>query len=384
MARIPLAFLELTHNKGRLLTSVAGVAFAAVLMFLEMGFLNGMFDSQTYPVKVLNADLFLISKQKESVAPLFPFPKSRLQQAKMVEGVEAAYPIYMEDFRSTWKDYHKKKEHVILVWAFDPSDPVFLLPEVIEKLPELQRPYTALIDEKGKDLYGDKVAGAEGELSRNAVQLVGTFSIGPDFRIDGNLITSDRTFFKCFADPRQPENAASRVEFGLIKVKPGYDPRAVSAALNQALPDDVRVLTKQELIDQIISFWASSQPVGYVFGMGMFVGFIIGVTICYQVLYTDIMDHLPQYATLKAIGYSDGFLKKVVLQEAVILAVLGYFPGLLISRAAYGFIETASGIQMRLNFGRCLLVLVLTVIMCAVSGLIAVRKVIRSDPTEVF
>jgi putative ABC transport system permease protein len=335
---------------------------------------------------MMNADLFIMSKHKESVAPMYPFPKSRLEQAKGVEGVEAAYPVYMEDFRSLWKNPAQKKEHVILVFAYNPSDPVFLIPEVIEKQPELQRPYTALIDIRGKDLYGDRRAGVEGELSGHAIQLVGTFSMGPDFRIDGNLITSDRTFFKVFGNPISPGQAASRVELGLLKVKPGHDPRAVRDELNRLLGanDDVRVLTKQDFLDQIVHFWATSQPVGYVFGLGMFVGFVIGVTICYQVLYTDIMDHLPQYATLKAIGYSDGYLKKIVLQEAVILAVLGYFPGLLISQAAYGMIETASGIQMRLNFGRCLLVLVLTIIMCAVSGLIAVRKVIRSDPTEVF
>jgi putative ABC transport system permease protein len=382
MARVPLALLELTHNKPRLLVSIAGVAFASVLMFLEMGFLFGMFDSQTNVVKLMNADLFVVHRQKEAVVPKIPFPRRRLQQALGHPGVAAGYPVYVEDLRSVWKNPGQGKEHALLVYAFDPNDPVFLIPEVADRAQELLRPDTALIDSRGKDLYGTRGPGVEGELSRHAVRLIGTFPLGPDFRVDGNLIVSDRTFFKIFGDQRDP--AATSVEFGLLKVRPGHDPDDVRDDLNRTLPEDVQVMTKQEFIDQVIHYWATSQPVGYVFGMGMVVGFLIGVTICYQVLYTDIMDHLPQYATLKAIGYSDAYLKKVVLQEAVILGVLGYFPGLAVSLASYAAIQSVSGILMQLTVPRALLVFVMTIAMCAVSGLIAVRKVIRSDPTEVF
>src|SRR5262249_3621389 len=159
---------------------------------------------------------------------------------------------------------------------------------------------------------GNLEPGATAELTRHAVKVVGTFALGPDFRADGNIIVSARTFAKCFSEPRTGGAELSRVEFGLIRVGLGYDIAAVRDELVKALPDDVRVLTRQELADLVKKFWADSKPVGYVFGMGTFVGFLIGVTICYQILYTDIMDHLPQYATLKAIGYPNGYLVKIV------------------------------------------------------------------------
>src|SRR5207244_420830 len=112
----------------------------------------------------------------------------------------------------------------------------------------------------------------------------------------------------------------SKVDFGLVRLAPGAKVAEVQAALQQALPDDVKVMTKQELIDQVKDYWGNSKPVGYVFGLGTLVGFIIGVTICYQILYTDIMDHLPQFAALKAIGYDNRYLFKVVLQSALYLA----------------------------------------------------------------
>jgi putative ABC transport system permease protein len=202
--------------------------------------------------------------------------------------------------------------------------------------------------------------------------------------VDGNIIVSDRTFFKCVAEPSVSGTDAARVEFGLIRVAPGFKLASVQDELRKVLPDDVQVLTKQELSDRVRAFWADSKPVGYVFGMGTFVGFLIGVTICYQILFTGIVDHMPQYATLKAIGYTNGYLIKIVLQEALYLGAFGFFPGMLCSLGIYAVLESVSGIRMRLTSLRIAEIFVLTLLMCAVSAMIAIRKVINSDPAEVF
>src|SRR5262249_39553112 len=152
------------------------------------------------------------------------------------------------------------------------------------------------------------------------------------------MIVSDKTFLKCFANPVIGADER-KIEFGLLKLKAGADPWKVRNELRTTLEDDVQVMTKQEFIDQVIHYWATAQPVGYVFGMGMLVGFLIGVTICYQILFTDIMDHAPQYATLKAIGYSNGYLIRLVLWQATYLALMGFFPGLLASLAAYSLLQ---------------------------------------------
>jgi putative ABC transport system permease protein len=383
--RTPLAWRMLVHKKGRLLVSLAGVAFAATLMFVEMGFLNGLYDSQTHLIELFNADLVMINKQKEATIPRRPFPRTRLQQALGHPQVTAVYPVYLEDFDSAWKSWPLRRERGILVYGINPDDPVFLIPEVAAQAAGLKQPYTALADSEGwPNVVGPVAAGVEGELGHHAVRLIGTFPLGVDLNCDGSLLVSEQTFFKCFTDPRTGSSPFDHVEFGLIKVAPGADPAAVRDALRKWLPTDVAVMTKGQLVDQIKDYWATTQPVGFVFGLGTAVGFLIGVTICYQILYTDVMDHLPQFATLKAMGYSNRFLIGVTLQEGVYLGALGFLPGLAVAVGAYEAVHAFSRMLMFLTPGRIALVFVLTVLMCAFSGMLAIRRVIRADPAEVF
>src|SRR5262245_55682211 len=315
--RTPLAWRNFVNNKPRMLAAVGGVAFAVVLMFVEMGFLNGLYDSQSQVVKLFNADLLIVSAHKEAVVPKVTFPKKRLTQARAHPDVVGAYPLYVEELKALWKNSQTRRDYPILVFAIDPEDPVFDIPEVRAQADKLKVVDTALIDVYSKEFFGRLEEGTVAELARHRVKVVGTFPLGPDFRADGNVIVSTRTYFKCFSDPAAQQAGAaaprslpvvSKVEFGLLRLREGADLRAVQAALRAALPGDVQVLTKQEFIDQVKSFWGTSKPVGYVFGLGTFVGFIIGVTICYQILYTDINDRLAQYATLKAIGYDNSYM----------------------------------------------------------------------------
>jgi putative ABC transport system permease protein len=380
---IPLAWNNFVYNKARMLASVGGVAFAVVLMFVEMGFSNGLYDSETYFIKMMNADLFLVSRFKDAVVPKLPFPKQRVIQARAVPGVEGVYPVYVDEYRALLKNSRNGKEHPILIVGFNPDDPVWLVPEISRQASKLKVADTALIDTKSRDFYGDLKGGVDAELTRRRIKIVGTFPLGPDFRVDGNILVSDVTFTNSVT-PAGKAKEESRVEFGLVDVKPGHSLRTVRAALRRSLPEDVLILTKQELTDKVINFWANSKPIGFVFGTGTFVGFLIGVTICYQILFTDIVDHLPQYATLKAIGYSNLYLMKIVLQQAIYLGTIGFFPGLLCTLGIYSVLQSLSGILMQLNPQRIVAVFVLTLVMCSVSAAIAIRKVVSSDPAEVF
>jgi putative ABC transport system permease protein len=378
-----------------MLASVGGVTFAVVLMLVEMGFLNGLYDSQSEVVKKINADLLIVHAHKEAVVPKMPFPKKRLAQARAHPDILAAYPVYVEELHALWKNDVDHKDYPILVFGIDPGDPVFLIPEILEQEDGLKVADTALIDSRSKEFFGRLAPGTEAELSNHTIHVIGTFPLGSDFRIDGNVIVSSTTFFKCFdesgpntstpttADP-SALTVESKVEFGVLKVRPGADIHKVQRELQQELPDDVRVLTRDEFIDDVKSYWGTSKPVGYVFGLGMFVGFLIGVTICYQILYSDINDRLPQYATLKALGYSNRYLVSVVQGQAFYLSLFGFGPGLLCGFAIYKVLENVSGILMVLTPGRILLVFILTVAMCQVSALIAVRRVLNADPADVF
>jgi len=382
-SRIPIAWLSLVHRKSRLIASLGGVAFASLLMFLEMGFRNGLFDSQAYVAKMMNADLVIVHSQKEAIVPKLPFPRRRLVQAQGVRGVVAVYPLYVDEYHAGWKNDADGRDYPLLVYGMNPDDPVFLIPEVQQLAPSLKQPDTAIIDSKSRNFYGRLEAGRTAELARRRLRVIGTFPLGPDFRADGNVIVSDRTFFNTF-DAATGDDERSRVDFGLLKVAEGQDVLAVQRAVIEALPSDVHVLTKDEFVGLIINFWGTSKPVGYVFGLGMVVGFLIGVAICYQILYTDIVDNLPQFATLKAIGYHNRQLVWLVLEKAMYLGVLGFIPGLAISIAMYAFLQAYSGIRMELTILRTLLVMLATVAMCLVSAGIAIRRVVNSDPAEVF
>src|SRR5436305_513409 len=225
MARTPLAWRNFINNKPRMFASVGGVAFAVVLMFIEMGFLNGLYDSQIQVVKLLDADLFLVHAHKEAIVPRLPFSERNISRARGAHpDVVSVCPLYVEEFRALWKNKKDGKDYPILVYGFRPDDPVWLIPEVRAQAKKLNGGDYALIDSAGKDFYGDRRPDVRAELSRTQLTVVGTFPLGSDFRVDGNVLVSVKTFTKVF------NGSEDNVDFGLVKVKPGADINAVRRA----------------------------------------------------------------------------------------------------------------------------------------------------------
>ncbi len=162
------------------------------------------------------------------------------------------------------------------------------------------------------------------------------------------------------------------------------DVKAVIEKMRATLPQDVTIASKEEFIDFERKYWEESTAIGFIFTLGATMGFIVGIVIVYQILYTDVNDHLPEYATLKAMGYKDGYFLGVVFQEALILAILGYLPGLGISVVLYNLARTATTLPMYMTLTKVITVFAMTTIMCSVSGAIAVRKLQAADPADIF
>jgi putative ABC transport system permease protein len=385
-SRIPLAWLNLTHDRRRFLVSVAGITFAVVLMFMQIGFLNALVDGTVIVIRHLDADLIMTSATKYTFTTNDPFQRVRLVQAEGVPGVVSARPLYIEYRTSLWKNIEPDAgiPRHIRVLAFDPAYPAVLFPDVVEQAGKLQRIDTALIDLKSKAEFEPGKTGVGHELADHAVQVVGTFQLGTDFVNDGNLIISDRTFERIFPYEPAPDQTLENVEIGLIRLAPGADPEQAKKLLTERLGPDVTIMTRDEYKDMERRFWLAHAPIGFIFGMGTAIGFIVGMVICYQILSTDVADHLSEYATLKAIGYPNRALSAVVMQEAVILALLGFLPGLIGTAVLYAVLDKLTGLPMRLTLGRGSLILVLTVVMCIGSGFLALRKVQAADPAEVF
>jgi len=189
---------------------------------------------------------------------------------------------------------------------------------------------------------------------------------------------SDRTFVSLL------RGSAPGVDLGVVKVRPGDDPAAIQQALRKALPDTMAVFTKPELIEFERKFQAAISSAGPIFAMGTVVGFVVGMLISYQITYTDVADQLPQYATLKAIGYRTGYLLRVVLEQAALNALAGWVPAVLVSILLYRVIGKVALLPLHMTAKIVFVSLGLTLGMCLISAAIAVRRVATADPAEVF
>jgi putative ABC transport system permease protein len=385
--KIPLAWLQLSHEKIRLLVAIAGITFADILMFMQLGFRDALFDSAVKFHTSVQGDVFLISPQSTSLITMKTFPIRRLYQAKALDNVADINPIYI-DFR-IWKKPDPKPENRttrgIMVIGFNPaSDKLFGMPGVKENLGQIFKADTFLFDTKSREQFGDVKTWfnsgqkVETEVGSRRIKIGGLFNMGASFGADGNILSSDTNFI------RLTNRSKGLIDVGVVSLKPGSDPVATANKLRSILPKDAKVLTRAEFIDFERKYWQEGTAIGFIFTLGTVMGFIVGIVIVYQILYTDVADHLSEYATLKAMGYTDMYLLIVVFQEAVILAIIGFMPSMAAAVGLYTMTRNATSLPLLMTASRAVLVLTLTVIMCLVSGAIAVRKLRAADPADMF
>jgi putative ABC transport system permease protein len=383
LKKIPLAWHQLMKEKTRLLVAIAGISFADMLIFIQLGFNDSLYDSATQTQSLLQADLVMINRQFESLSTLQSFSRERLYQTLAYNGVSSVSSIYIG--RGEWKNPTTRIDRTILIWGIDPNAPSFAVPEIQQDAKRLQLLNTALFDRASRPEYGaiaetvEKQGSVEIQLNQQNIRTIGLFRIGASFAADGNVIVSNSTFLKLLADRK-----SNQIEIGLIQLKPGTNSETVKAQLTANLPNDVRVMTPQEFAEVEKYYWESQGAIGFIFGLGVVVGIIVGIVIVYQILYTDVANHLPEYATLKAMGYSDRYLLSVLIQESIILAILGYIPGFLISLGLYQVAAAAILMPIGMKVERAIFILAITFIMCSISGAIAMQKLRSADPADVF
>jgi putative ABC transport system permease protein len=378
--RVPLAWLNLVHEKSRLVVALAGVAFAVLLVFMNLGFLGALAKSASMFYEYMNAEVFLVSPQTLEVSSTTAFPRERLFQAKGLAGVDRVMPLYLAYLQ--WRNPETRESRAAFMFAINPDDPAFLLPIFQDPatIGILNRPDTVLFDLRSRPEYGPKTVGTTTEVSRRTITIGGQYELGGGFAADATVITSDQNFLRLSKIP------LSLVNMGLIKLEPGVDADAIAARLREILPKDVVVRTKAEMVANDSDYWIASTSTGFIFGMGVAVSCVVGVVIVYQILYTDISDHMKQYATLKAMGYRSGYLFNVVIQEAIILSILGYIPGFITAIGLYAFVAqaTSNALPVGMDLQRAIGVFILTVAMCIISALVSVRKVVTAEPVELF
>ena len=394
--RTPLAWLNVTNNLGRMMLSALGIGFAVVLMFSQIGFLNGLFDSAVEVLRLLDTDLVILSPARYTVPSEQRFEYGLIDRAKGVQGVQAAIPMYIDRSLAQARVIGHVSRSIRVI-GFPKDSKPFIDPEMNRLLEQLSDASMALVDRRSKDTYGfekrsvERLRAQAAELSGKQVLLRDWVRIGTDFVYDGTLLISEggvEYFFPGRAGSSTVETLRrpplSAVDLGLIRLEPHAHPERVAKDLQARLGSGIEVFTKKQLIAREIGFWARNTPIGIIFSIGTIMGLVIGVIICYQILFTDIQDHMAEYATLKAMGYGSGYFLRFVLSQAFYLCLFGFLPGWLVSWLLYQWLSEWTGLVMRLDTGRVLLVAALTLVMSGLSGILAVRKLWRSDPAALF
>jgi putative ABC transport system permease protein len=381
--RLPLGWLQLKHKPLRLIVALSGIAFAVLLIMMQLGFRSALFESAVRFHERFEYDIALFSPDSVFIVRPQPFSIRRLYQSLGFEGVEDVTPVYI--FPSVWKNPWNNQRRSIQTIGFNPDEPVLKTPGFLAAKSLVRQQDVVIFDEGARPEFGP-VGQAFGsgeavvtEINDREIEVVGLFRMGTSFGIDGTVITSDDNWLRLF-----PDRSRNEIQLGLIRLHDGSDSTRIRNELAEYLPDDVLVLTKQQFVQREKDYWNGATPIGYIFAFGAIMGFVVGAIIVYQILFADVSEHINEYATLRAMGYKNRFVSGIVLQQAAILAVLGYVPGVAIVYWLYGKAAAATSLPLYITQERAITVFLMTLSMCAISGLLAVRKVRRLDPAEVF
>jgi putative ABC transport system permease protein len=381
--RTPLGWLQLKKNKGRLLVAIAGIGFADLLMFAQLGIQAALFDSNTLLNRGVDADIVLRSAQYRNLNLANTLPRRRLYQVLDLPDVQSAEGLYVANV--VWKNPQTLRKTQLTLVGQNLERPAFTFDEVNRNLDQLKQPDTFLFDRNTRGDYAEVVAQVEKgqavktEIDRRTIQVSGLFSLGASFATDGTLITSQENFLRFF-----PQQGAGQITLGLIKIKPGSDLNQVLSQIKAILPVDTIASTKQEFVTFEQTYWEKNTPIGIVFTFGTVMAFVVGTVIVFQILSTDVNEHMGEYATFKAMGYRDRYLLLIVFEEAILLAMLGFVPGLGLALGQYALIQSAAALPISMTFSRLAFVFFLTIVMCSVSGMIATRKIQSADPADIF
>jgi putative ABC transport system permease protein len=398
-----LAWSNLAHKRGRTAIAAGGVAFAVILVFMELGFLGGVGRTATMLFDKLNFDLLLASSEYLDMSRPGEIPRGRLSQARTARGVKDAIPLSvgvagwrLPPQRGLFGTSPGGGLMSINLLAAPPGQvdrafrvgPEGAFPSVDEARARgalLGRLDSFLLDRRSKPEFGDVnqmlPGGSESDnirLNGQQAIIVGSFDLGTGFSWNGMLLSSEETFARFMMRP------ADEVNFGLLQLEPGADPIAVQRELQSTLPPDVRVYTRAEINASERHYWLRLTSIGQFLAVAVILAVVVGIIFVYQMMAADIRNMLPEFATVKALGYRPPYLTGVVLWQAVMLAVLGYLPGFAATIGLYSIARNWGGIPTGMTIEVALGVLILTAGMCLVSGLLAVRKVHAADPADLF
>jgi putative ABC transport system permease protein len=376
-ARLALAWRILAHDKGRTALAVAGVCLAILLVFVQLGFFIAVPRGGMLLYDRTRFDLLIASTAYEYQVQPGEFPLGQLERAKTAREVALAAPIYFGSAK--WRSGEDGKAPDVFVIGLDPQDPIFTIEDINRQLALLNRADTVLVDSATRPMFGPLTAGRVVEIDRDKVKIGGDYGLGTGFMGLGVILVSAQNFVRLF-----PFRNLDQVNLGLIRLKPEVDPDRAAASLRKLLGGDIRVFTRPELEAHETAYWTTRTSVGLLFGSGLIVSFIVGVMVVYQILATQVSRQLPQFATLKAVGYGDRFLDGTVITMALLIVLAGFFPALAAASGVYAVIREETLLPVEMSGTRIAAVFAATLVMAAASALLSMGSLRRADPADLF
>ncbi|NDJ19218.1 ABC transporter permease [Myxacorys almedinensis A] len=422
-----IARKNLFEDIPRFVVAQAGIMFAVSLVTIQVGILQGFTRSTARLIDQSNVDLWVASEDMVHLELSSAIAAERVMQAQKVEGVDRAEALMIRS--SIWRD-PSGNITPIRIFGFDPSTRMFAGFGISQgKLDSLKQPYTVMVDQGSlKFLALNQLSdppesspanrGSIGSFGTLPAQVVGltndTQSIASSIFIFTSLENANaygtagmNSAVNCIRQPsgelscvnnfeNQPLKAtpveappprrlsiADPISYVMIRAQSGQDLGQLKQRLQSTLPG-TQVYTQAEMSSITRAYWSQRTGVGFVLGLGASVGFIVGMVIVGQILYSSVSDHLREFGTLKAMGASNWVIYSVILEQALWMAVLGYIPSIALCFGLGVWTQAAKGIMILITPATAGGILVLTVVMCVGSALFAVQKVTRVDPAIVF
>ena len=381
--KVPLVAALIVRQPIRTITGICGIALACLLMFVQLGFRDGLFNQSVRVHHALITDLVVINRDSSSLATMRPFPGQRLGQIYGDKDVVEVNSLRIRPLR--WRNQLTDRSRNILAIGVNPNNPQLDLGATREDTDSIKGLFNVLFDADSRKEFGpiatyvrrgEKVSS---EVNGYRLNVSGLISIGPSFAYDGYIVASRQTVEALITDGTQGD-----AELGLVTLKEGSSKMDAMKRIQASMPEDVKVLTKQEYIEYERNYWRNGSSIGFVFNFGTLLGLVVGATMIYQVLYTDVTDHLPEYATLRAMGYNMGYIYSVVIRQGMVISLMGYIPSLGLGTLAYVIIRKGTNIGVEMTSSIMVAVFVLSIISSSLSAILVTRRLWAADPAEIF
>ncbi len=428
--KTPLAICNLWHQGTRTLVSIGGVAFALLLVFMQLGFMGAVSHTATNVLDKLKFNILIRARDYLHLYEPGQIDRKWLAVAESTDGVVSARPFWITI--QNWRklpseqelqdDTFESRYLPIAVMAYRPEFCVFNVPPLEEQTGFLFQDNAVLLDDSTQADYGpwDGRRFSANDLARDTEiggrQFVirGLFQLGTGLAANGALVTSHHGFARI-----TPWDVRRVSSLGLVEVE--GDQQRIEEVLGQLrqrarldsdaadLPDVqepglgqqigqwlgmgppaeansgvVEILSRDEALRREKYRWLWQTPIGLIFQLGVLLSLLVGAAIVYMVLSTDVANRLPEYATLLAMGYSRKYLASIVMTQAFVLCAFGFLSAWGIAEMLYGVTSWISGIPLSMNILRVVLVAVLGLGMCSASGLLALRKLWKAEPASLF